>query len=101
MSTRVVHCRREKYDVYIGRAVPRFGMKAAKWGNPFRVSALDGSRQEVIAKYRKWFMMQPQLLTTLSELRGRVLGCWCKPLPCHGDVLAELADSLTPEKEEP
>ncbi len=23
---------------------------------------------------------------------AEVLGCWCSPLPCHGDVLVELAN---------
>jgi hypothetical protein len=52
----------------------------------------DGDRTEVIRKYEQWLMEQPQLLARLGELRGKVLGCWCSPLPCHGDVLARLAD---------
>jgi len=27
------------------------------------------------------------------ELRGKILGCHCKPKACHGDILAEIADS--------
>ncbi len=23
-------------------------------------------------------------------MKDKTLGCWCKPLPCHGDVLAYL-----------
>lgn len=26
------------------------------------------------------------------ELKDQILGCWCKPLACHGDVLARIAD---------
>ena len=33
-------------------------------------------------------------MAQLPELKGKVLGCWCAPEGCHGDVLAELADSL-------
>ena len=94
MSTRVVHCRKEQFDIYIGRRPGHI------WGNPFLIGR-DGTRDEVIAKYRGWIEAQPLLLEAIGQLRGRVLGCWCKPLPCHGDVLAELADALTPEKEEP
>jgi hypothetical protein len=82
VATRVVHCRRERYDVYIDRP--------SRWGNPFVVGR-DGTREEVIAKYRQWLMGRPDLLARLGELRGKVLGCWCKPKACHGDVLAELA----------
>jgi hypothetical protein len=81
--TRVVHCKREPFDVYIGRPGP--------WGNPF-VIGRDGDRAEAIRKYEQWLMEQPQLLARLGQLRGKVLGCWCSPLPCHGDVLAQLAD---------
>jgi hypothetical protein len=81
--TKVVHCKRESYDVYVGRP--------SKWGNPFMIGK-DGSRDEVIAKYEAWLHAQPELLAALPELRGKVLGCWCSPQHCHGDVLARLAD---------
>ena len=80
----VVHCKREKYDVYIGRG--------SKWGNPFKIG-VNGSRREVIELYRDWILTQPHLIIALPELRGKVLGCWCKPLDCHGDVLFEMANS--------
>lgn len=82
---KVVHCKRAPYDVYIGRP--------SKWGNPYVVGK-DGNRDEVIVKYRAWLLTQPQLLTDLSELKGKVLGCWCAPLSCHGDVLVEMAGKL-------
>lgn len=69
--------------VYIGRP--------AKWGNPF-VIGRDGSREEVIAKYRAWVASQPKLLGALDELRGRDLVCWCAPQACRGDVLIKLAN---------
>lgn len=78
---RVVHCKREPYDVYIGRG--------SKWGNPF-IIGVDGVRTEVIAKYRNWALRRPMLLEALPELEGKTLGCWCAPRPCHGDVLLEL-----------
>lgn len=79
--TRVVHWRKERYDIDIRRP--------AKWGNPFRIG-VDGTRSEVIAKYRAWLLEQPQLLQDIEELRGKTLGCWCHPKPCHGDVLIEM-----------
>lgn len=83
-TTRVVHCKKEPFDVYIGRP--------SKWGNPFKIGK-DGSREDVIAKYRQWILANPELIAKLpSELKGRMLGCWCRPNSCHGDVLAELAD---------
>lgn len=80
---KVVHCKKEPYDVYIGRP--------SKWGNPFLI-AEDGNREEVIEKYRKWIVNQPFLMNSLHELEGKTLGCWCKPKPCHGDVLIHLVE---------
>lgn len=82
-ATRVVNCRYEPFDVYIGRAT--------KWGNPFRIGP-DGTREEVIEKYRRWAIRRPSIIRSLEELRGKRLGCICAPEPCHGDVLADLAD---------
>ena len=81
--TTVVHCKREVFDVYIGRP--------SKWGNPFLIGK-DGSREEVIEKYRQYIMSSPELLADLHELRGKVLGCWCAPKQCHGDILARLVN---------
>ena len=81
--TRVVHCKRESYDVYIGRP--------SKWGNPFK-SGRDGTLEEVLEKYEQHIMNRPDLLAALHELKGRTLGCWCKPKRCHGDILARLAE---------
>lgn len=80
---KVVNCRKEKYDVYIGRG--------SKWGNPFRIG-IDGTRAEVLKKYRNWIVNQSKLMTSLHELEGKVLGCYCKPKACHGDILKELCE---------
>ena len=82
---KVVNLRKEKHDVYIGRG--------SKWGNKFIIGP-DGNREEVIKKYREWILGNKELLSSLHELKGKVLGCFCKPQACHGDVLVELVDKL-------
>lgn len=81
--TKVVHCKKSEYDVYIGRP--------SKWGNPFIIGR-DGTRQDVVDKYREWITNGDGkcLLKQLSELKDKTLGCFCKPEACHGDVLVEL-----------
>ena len=71
--------------VYIGRP--------SKWGNPFFIGR-DGTREEVVAKYREWIATQPELLLDLHELIGKDLYCWCAPRACHGDILLELSNRL-------
>ena len=89
-DTRVVHCNKELYDIYIGRP--------SVWGNPFthtkdkttKAQFIVKSREEAIQKYREWIVTQPELMQQIESLRGKVLGCLCKPKSCHGDVLIEL-----------
>jgi Domain of unknown function (DUF4326) len=85
METKVVHCKKEDFDVYIGRP--------SKWGNPF-VIGKNGTREDVVRKYREWILTQQHLLDSLCELHGKKLGCFCKPEACHGDVLVELAEQI-------
>ena len=86
---RAVHCRRERHHVYIGRP--------SKWGNPFVVGK-HGQRGECIALYENWLRRNAALVATLDELRGLVLGCWCAPHACHGDVLVRLANASAQER---
>jgi hypothetical protein len=70
--------------VYVGRAWAGFPL--SKWGNPFKGNG-------AIEKYRLYLNAHPHLVIALAdelEQRGlRTIACWCKPQPCHGDVLAE------------
>ena len=81
--SRVVHHLKEPYDVLIDRT--------SKWGNPFKRGP-DGTRSEVIEKFRQWAKSNKEFLESLDELDGKVLGCWCSPKPCHGDVILELIE---------
>lgn len=70
-------------------------------GNPFPLGMKndDKARAEVIAKYRTWLwkemqqsnsrvMVELRHLIQLEQTHGNVsLICWCKPKPCHGDVI--------------
>ena len=83
-KTQVVNKMRDFYDIDISRA--------GCWGNPFRIGP-DGTREEVVQKYREWVPTQHYLMAQLSMLKGRRLGCYCHPLSCHGDVLVALAEA--------
>lgn len=101
---KVVHIKKEKYDVYIGRG------NGSKWGNPFthiadkRTAAkfVVASREEAIAAYHEWITNGDgkHLLEDLHELKGKILGCWCSPQACHGDVLLKLIKEKYGESED-
>ncbi len=95
--TRVVNLRKDEYQVFIGRG--------GSWGNPFShlLSSLAefivDSREESIVRYREWITQklkdEPALAEKMKrELKGKVLGCYCKPKACHGDILVEIVESL-------
>jgi transposase-like protein len=61
--------------------------RRTEWGNPFELPA-DGDRATVIGNYAEHYLpFKPSLLAKLGGLKGKVLGCWCVPEACHGDVL--------------
>lgn len=65
--------------------------RGSDWGNPF-VLDQDGDRATVVDAYERFYLPhKPSLTGQLGSLRGRALGCWCAPDPCHGDVLARMA----------
>jgi hypothetical protein len=57
----VVHCKKEPFDIYIGRP--------SIWGNPFEIGK-DGGRTDVIEKYEVWLNTVPELLALIPTLRG-------------------------------
>lgn len=81
----------ETFDIYIGRGT--------RWGNPFPIGigGVGDTREQVIEKFKKYF--NEEILTNkenrkaLLSLRGYKLGCHCKPLACHGDILAAYLNS--------
>lgn len=90
--TKVVHCKKEPYDIYIGRP--------SKWGNPYSFKSgtaarfLVKDRKEAIEKYEIYIKNSPELMAALPELVDKTLGCWCKPKDCHGDILLKLVNEL-------
>ena len=68
--------------------------RATKFGNPYLIGR-DGSRAEVIEKYRERLWREIRAgrmpLEDLAALEGKRLACHCSPKPCHGLVLAAAA----------
>jgi hypothetical protein len=81
---------KEKFDVYIGRSnTPNAPIG---FGNPFIIGK-DGNRDEVIEKYENYLLNNPELMEKIQkELKGKVLGCFCHPLKCHGDIILKYAN---------
>lgn len=73
------------------------------FGNPFTHLPLGKTkaefqvktREEAIEKYRELFLEMledPYFKFELEALKDRTLGCFCKPLDCHGDIIAGWLD---------
>jgi hypothetical protein len=101
-------------NVYIGRrgvillepegggTKRRFPEEDSIWANPFKIDK-NGTREDVIAKYetyiREKLAKDNSLIEKLLKLKGKTLGCWCHPDPCHGDVLVKLIGEYDAIKE--
>lgn len=87
MKTRVVNIHAEPYDVLIDRTTI--------YGNKYRLF-VDGTRLNVIKKFRVDLIRRMKRSKSFTEkvyaLKGKRLGCHCKPLPCHGDVYVEILE---------
>ncbi len=78
---KVVHFKKEPYTVYIGRPT--------LFGNPY--SLVHYTRSEAIEKYETYARNNQSLLKDIKELPAdSILGCWCSPLACHGDIIIKL-----------
>lgn len=76
--------------------------RMTKWGNPFHMMyASKLERELVIRRYITWFVDQEMVgALDIRELASaRRLGCWCKPLECHGDYLKKRLDELQRNKQ--
>jgi hypothetical protein len=63
----------------------------SEFGNPFFLDS-DGNRDQVCNGYIEYFKHKRSLHNKVADLKGKVLGCHCAPLRCHGDHLKQLAD---------
>jgi len=92
MRTTVVNIKHETYGVFIGRP--------SIFGNPYIIER-DGTRKEVVELYRQYFLLKvardEQFKKRILALKGKKLGCYCKPLPCHGDVIVEYLEGKSAE----
>ncbi len=89
MKTTVVNVKTSFYDVYIGREGRG---NDGYFGNPFSVNH-HGGRERAIELYREYFLkritMDSVFAAKVDSLRGKRLGCFCKPKACHGDIIVE------------
>jgi hypothetical protein len=98
--TRVVNLRHEPFDIYIGRAGKG---QDGYFGNPYRVGArcercglVHASAGATLPCFRAYCEERgdrdPEFVARVRSLRGKRLGCFCKPGPCHGDVYVDLLE---------
>ena len=78
---------KEPDNVYIGRCSK--DLKQSIWANIYRIN--DGfTRETCIEKFTSYLITNEDLLNKLPSLLNKVLGCWCLPKSCHGEILIEL-----------
>lgn len=96
MTTRVVNVRKESCDVYIGR---KGKGKDGYFGNPFRLEDFDGDRIACLKRYEKYFHQRiwtdTEFRQKIEELKGKILGCFCHPKMCHGNIIVSYLEEVS------
>ena len=114
-NTRIINCKKQELNkrgirdfsewiqnssvLYIGRDMTRYipNTIGSKWGNPFNVNKYG--RDKCLELYENHIRTTPELWNSVDELKNYTeLGCWCKPEPCHGDILLKLIDEKLKSK---
>lgn len=94
-KTRVVNIRKSKYNIYIGRAGHG---QTGYFGNPHPVGYCEickkiHDREEALSEFKKYFYQKiasdPTFKERVLSMKGKTLGCFCKPNNCHGDIYVE------------
>lgn len=90
-------------NIYIGRRgvilleKKRFPESNSIFCNPYKIGK-DGTREDVLVKYesyiRKKLAEDSSFSEELKNLKGKTLGCWCKPDKCHGDILLQILNEI-------
>jgi hypothetical protein len=79
-------------NVYIGRCCHYVdGTYNSDFMNPFSLNKF--TLKEVLFKYLDYLIENPILIHKIKKLKGKTLGCWCKPNTCHGDIIVLLAEN--------
>lgn len=81
------HWLKDKNHIYIGRNMSFYvkGALKSKWHNPYNIKIY--SRDKCLELYQKYIIETDSLYSSIEELKGMKLGCWCSPEKCHGDIL--------------
>ena len=93
-------------NVYIGRGRVvfidgiRYPLYDSVWANPYKITS-ELPREKVLELYSVYIEEKIKnnnnLIHELLKLKGKTLGCWCKPECCHGDILIRLIEKYEQE----
>ena len=86
----VVNIKDSDYTIYVGRYNSYYNLTSSKFANPFKINATC-TREESINKFKEYFMNSEELKSAaLKEIPyNAILACWCYPLTCHANILAD------------
>ncbi len=92
MKTRVVNIKEQRHQNFI--RIDRLSI----FGNPYKIGK-GCTRKQSLKKYHKYFYsrikIDREFRWAVEALKGHILACWCRPLPCHGDIIVEYLENET------
>lgn len=104
---KVVNLKKSSYTVYIGRAGHGHD---GYWGNPVKLNSMcpicyevHETRGSTLTCYEKYLRNKLEKNSTfrrrfLTLQTDDILGCFCRPDACHGDIIIKVWKELKHEK---
>ena len=98
--TIVVNLRKQRYDIYIGRAGKGqdgyFGNPISKNEPCFVCNGTHSTPESTLHCFEAYFHhrleIDEEFKSRVLALKGKTLGCFCKPRACHGDIIARYVE---------
>ena len=79
-------------NIYIARETRHH--TRSTWCNPYRLKDHGYNREIVLDLFLNYFIQNKELIQCLPDLKGKILGCWCAPNRCHGEILHIMAGNV-------
>ncbi len=105
--TKIVNLYKENYDVYIGRPGKQ---QDGYFGNPVAIGkscpvceSVHTDGESTLPCYEQYLKSRLEadsdFKKRVKNLQNKTLGCFCKPKPCHGDILIKYITLLNKQNE--
>ncbi len=97
--TTCVNFYKDEFDVYIGRAGHN---QDGYFGNPISLTN-ENERPKCVSEYKTYFYDRiandSEFKSRIEALRNKRIACFCAPKLCHGMIIVEYLENISPNEQ--